>query len=356
MRQPLDDRHVGLAAALAHRLQAVAAAACARARSAASSSAARRSRRAGGRARSRRRSRSPSLEVRAGLLLPGEHDRRERLVDLDQVDLVASSCRPSSSACARRRDRRRQHADRIVAAHRGGGCARAASARASFTARSDATSMRRGAVARSGSTTAAVRRPPSRQRLRASPSSRAWCRGAGPRRSRRSPSGTISRSKRPSSIARIARWWLSSANALHVLARDVPLLGDHLGAAELRDLLRAVARDPALGARERIREAERLARSVIADEIGIRLMFCTPPATTRSLVPLITACAAKCTACCDEPHWRSIVDARHVLGQARREPAGARDVAGLRADRVDAAEDHVLDGAGIDARARRSAP
>ncbi len=36
-------------------------------------------------------------------------------------------------------------------------------------------------------------------------------------------------------------------------------------------------------------------------------MFCTPPATTRSWVPLITPCAAKCTACCEEPHCRSIV-------------------------------------------------
>jgi hypothetical protein len=45
----------------------------------------------------------------------------------------------------------------------------------------------------------------------------------------------------------------------------------------------------------------------MADEIGMELMFCTPPATTRSLVPLITAWAAKCTDCCDEPHWRSMV-------------------------------------------------
>ena len=36
-------------------------------------------------------------------------------------------------------------------------------------------------------------------------------------------------------------------------------------------------------------------------------MFCTPPATTTSAVPDITACAAKCTACCDEPHCRSTV-------------------------------------------------
>jgi hypothetical protein len=44
-----------------------------------------------------------------------------------------------------------------------------------------------------------------------------------------------------------------------------------------------------------------------ADMIGTMLMFCTPPATTRSIVPLITAWAAKCTACCAEPHCRSMV-------------------------------------------------
>ena len=45
----------------------------------------------------------------------------------------------------------------------------------------------------------------------------------------------------------------------------------------------------------------------IAAEIGIALMFCTPPATTRSWVPDMTPCAAKWTACWEEPHWRSIV-------------------------------------------------
>ena len=46
---------------------------------------------------------------------------------------------------------------------------------------------------------------------------------------------------------------------LHVLAGDVPLLGDHLGRAELADLLRAVAGHPTLGPRERVVEAELLA-------------------------------------------------------------------------------------------------
>ena len=50
-------------------------------------------------------------------------------------------------------------------------------------------------------------------------------------------------------------------------------------------------------------------------------MFCTPPATTRSAVPLMTAWAAKCTACCDEPHCRSIGHAGHVLGEAGGQPA-----------------------------------
>ena len=44
----------------------------------------------------------------------------------------------------------------------------------------------------------------------------------------------------------------------------------------------AVARHPALRAGERVGEARAARRRVIADEIGIMLMFCTPPATIRS--------------------------------------------------------------------------
>ncbi len=36
-------------------------------------------------------------------------------------------------------------------------------------------------------------------------------------------------------------------------------------------------------------------------------MLSTPAAMTQSIVPDITAWAAKCTACCDEPHCRSMV-------------------------------------------------
>ncbi len=48
-----------------------------------------------------------------------------------------------------------------------------------------------------------------------------------------------------------------------------------------------------------------LAGSETASPIGTRVMPSTPAAITTSMVPDITACAAKCSACCDEPHCRS---------------------------------------------------
>src|SRR3954447_7168061 len=60
----------------------------------------------------------------------------------------------------------------------------------------------------------------------------------------------------------------------------------------------------------------------MAEEMGIALMFCTPPATTTSAVPDMTACAAKCTACCDEPHCRSTV----TPGTSEGSPAASQHV------------------------------
>ena len=45
-----------------------------------------------------------------------------------------------------------------------------------------------------------------------------------------------------------------------------------------------------------------------------RLITSVPPAMTTSIVPDMTAWAAKCTACCDEPHWRSMVTAGTCSG------------------------------------------
>ncbi len=36
--------------------------------------------------------------------------------------------------------------------------------------------------------------------------------------------------------------------------------------------------------------------------MGTRVMLSTPAAITMSMVPLITAWAANCRACCEEPH------------------------------------------------------
>src|SRR5664279_1815576 len=49
-----------------------------------------------------------------------------------------------------------------------------------------------------------------------------------------------------------------------------------------------------------------LAGNCDARPIGTRVIDSTPAAITISMDPDITACAAKCNACCDEPHWRSI--------------------------------------------------
>ncbi len=86
----------------------------------------------------------------------------------------------------------------------------------------------------------------------------------------------------------------------------------------------------------------------MADEIGIWFMFWTPPATTTSLVPLMTAWAAKWTACCADPHWRSTV----VPGTSSGRPAASQQVRAMSpawGPMVShAAEDHVLDGARVD--------
>ena len=93
----------------------------------------------------------------------------------------------------------------------------------------------------------------------------------------------------------------------------------------------------------------------MADAIGIVLMFCTPPATTTSAVPLITRLRGEVHGLLRRAALAVDGRAGHLVGEAGGEPAGARDVAGLGADGVDAAEDHVVDGGGIDAGCARRA-
>src|SRR5699024_1175158 len=53
----------------------------------------------------------------------------------------------------------------------------------------------------------------------------------------------------------------------------------------------------------------------MCEPIGTRVMDSTPPATTTSWYPDSTTATAKLSACCDEPHWRSIVTPLTVSGQ-----------------------------------------
>ncbi len=85
--------------------------------------------------------------------------------------------------------------------------------------------------------------------------------------------------------------------------------------------------------------------------IGTMLMFCTPPATTRSIVPDITAWAANCTACWALPHCRSIVTPGTCCGR----PAASQHVLAMQnacgPTEADVAEHDVVDLVGVDAGA-----
>ena len=137
---------------------------------------------------------------------------------------------------------------------------------------------------------------------------------------------------------------------LHLLARDVPLLGHHLGADELADLAGAVAGRPPRRTAVRVVEAERLAG------VGGR--------HDRHHAHVLHAAGD------DEVHrprhhglggelhgllgGAALTVDRHagdVLRQPGREPARPGDAARLRPDRVDVAEHDVVDRVRVDAGA-----
>ena len=91
----------------------------------------------------------------------------------------------------------------------------------------------------------------------------------------------------------------AEAELVGVVAGDAPLVGDALGALELRGEL--VLREVRL--RDRTAEARRSA----LEPIGTRLMTSTPQATATSTTPAPTRPVARLVACCDEPHWVSTV-------------------------------------------------
>lgn len=91
-----------------------------------------------------------------------------------------------------------------------------------------------------------------------------------------------------------------------------------------------------------------------ADELnmGTRVMLSTPAAMTKSFTPDITACTAKCSACCEEPHWRSDGGAGHRERQLRRQHGVERpQIVDLLAHLHDATHDDVFHLRGVHAAA-----
>ena len=86
----------------------------------------------------------------------------------------------------------------------------------------------------------------------------------------------------------------------------------------------------------------------IAALIGIALMFCTPPATTRSAGPRHHRLRGEVHGLLRRAALAVHGGAGHLVGEAGNEPARARDVARLRSDGVDTAEHDVVDRGRID--------
>ena len=103
-------------------------------------------------------------------------------------------------------------------------------------------------------------------------------------------------------------------------AGDAPLVGDALGALELRRHL-VVAE-----VRLRDRACRGRASSATPTPIGTRLIASTPHARATSTTPAPTSDVARLVACCDDPHWVSTVVAATDSGQAGGQPRGAGDV------------------------------
>src|SRR3954471_5339285 len=110
--EALDDCDIGRSPALAHRLQTVAAAA-----GLGLVQGGRHQAGAGRAERVAQRYRAAegvdAVEVRAGLMLPGEHHRYKRLVYLDQVDVVHRQAR-FGQGVERGGNRAGEHVDRVV--------------------------------------------------------------------------------------------------------------------------------------------------------------------------------------------------------------------------------------------------
>jgi len=275
-------------------------------------------------------------------LHPGEHHRRERLVDLDQVDVVHRHA-GLLQGMAGGRDRSGQHPHRIVGQHRQVMDAgpRRQLVLGERTVGGD--QQRGGSVGdlagdRSGDRAALLERLEAADLL---------------------PVG-LTGALIPGNVAQWGDLGVEAARVpgpdrplvaldgerFHLVAAALPFVGDHLRRAELADFLVPVALLPAGRAGEGVGVTELLAdehrradgdrrhllHAAGDDQVGRARHHRLGGEVHRLLGGAALA-----------------VDCRtgHVIGQTRGQPGGSGDVAGLPADRVDAPEDHVLDRARV---------
>ena len=136
----------------------------------------------------------------------------------------------------------------------------------------------------------------------------------------RAGSATISSANCPSAVAFAARSWLRTLNVSHSV-REMP----HRCAISSADrpwlILPRTSKCcwPAYRWSAPGPNGAPYFGSEVCARNGTLLITSTPPAITTSHAPDMTACAAKCAACWDEPHCRSIV----VPGIASGHPAAS---------------------------------
>ena len=284
------------------------------------------------------------VEVRAGLVRPGEHDGRERLVALEQVDVVDRQP-GTAQRVPRRRDGAGEHEHRVLAHHRQrrhlrdrrqpvgahgvlgrdeqrGGADRdlAGDGGGQGVALAQRRQRRHLLDVRVGPDALVAVEPLERRDLRGEA---ALVGGAGG--------------------AAVAL----DRELLHALPADVPLLGDQLRAAELADLLLAVALDPARALAPGAHALEHRGVGVDRDDrhvLDARRDHHVLRAREHGLRGEVQRLLGRPAGAVDRRPG-------HVLGEAGREPRGAPDDPRLRAQLAHAAHEDVVDGAGVDARA-----
>jgi NAD(P)H-dependent flavin oxidoreductase YrpB (nitropropane dioxygenase family) len=335
--QALDDGDVGLAAAFAHGQEAVAAAGALEGVDQGGEQAG-----AGGAEGVAEGDRAAAhvdlTEVGAGLALPGQDHRGERLVDLDQVD--PGQGHPGLVQGVRGgRDGRGQHQDRVVAA--GGQVDDPGPGAQAVLADGAAGRDEQGGGAvgdlagqGGGDPAACAQRLEGGHLVQGGVAAGALVLGHVLIRDDLGAERAVVDRADGSLVA-------GQGVALHLGAADPPLVRDQVRGAELGDLLGAVPLAPALAVGEGAFGAHGGTDGDLAHVLHAARHDQAGGAAEHGLGGEVHRLLGRAALPVDG-------DAGYRLGQARGQPRGAGDVAGLGADRVHAAEYDVVDGGRVD--------